>query len=113
MPTNEQNGDIVTTREYQAPIGLVRCTTISPTETSSMRSKLEGRRSVYDLVERATEQNARDVQDWVHASNKWYKTATDEEKKRGFPSFAQWLAAENKRAEVLARCERIENRMDL
>ena len=37
------------------------------------------------------EQNAREVSSYVAAANAWHEKATDEEKKQGFPSFAQWL----------------------
>lgn len=40
--------------------------------------------------EAAQEQNARDVQDYVHAANAWHADKLAD-KSRGFPSFAQWM----------------------
>lgn len=35
-------------------------------------------------------QNARDVQDYVHAANAWHENKLAD-KTRGFPSFTEWM----------------------
>lgn len=39
--------------------------------------------------------SAAEVSMYVSAANAWHATASEEEKRRGFPSFAQWM--ENKK----------------